>query len=195
MNFKLIKYSEEQQSDFAKPSYHYLPIGYIQYNDGRTKELKELTEEEFVELFREEIEIQTKNRTRYLNVDIFKENCEQLKIIQNALTVWIKENCNPYNEMSPSLLARILSESIHNKQGVQTLKYTLGLSLKQTPNKKWVITKSLFGKKTLADAHNEIKKLKLEKNNLTDVTVDEIIKHLEKQAEKNQHPEEESPTT
>ena len=183
MQFKLVKYTQEQQYlQHSTPTSHTSEnVGYVLYDDNTTKEIKDLTEDEIVEIFCEYINIYNAGNEPYISIEKFAVYNEQLNFYNKAITEWIKENCRPYNEIKQSLLAKILSVSISNKCGDKALKSTFGIYLTKIKGKKWIIRKSVYGKKTLSNAHNQVKEKKALKHDLSEITVNEIIEELETQ--------------
>lgn len=184
MQFQLVKNSQEQQDlQHSTPTSHTSEnVGYVLYDDNTTKEIKDLTEDELIEMFYEYIETYNASNEPYINIEKFAVYNEQLNFYNKAITEWIKENCRPYNEIKHSLLSKILSVSISNKCGDKALKSTFGIYLTKIKGKKWIIRKSVFGKKTLSNAHNQVKEKKALKHDQSEITVDDIIKELETQA-------------
>lgn len=182
MQFKLVRNAQKQQdlqhNNLLKMNE---TIGYVLYDDNTTKEIKDLTEDEIVEIFCEYINIYNAGKEPHISIEKFAVYNEQLNFYNKAITEWIKENCRPYNEIKQSLLSKILSVSISNKCGDKALKSTFGIYLTKIKGKKWIIRQSVYGKKTLSNAHNQVKEKKALKHDQSAITVDEIIKELETQ--------------
>ena len=71
----------------------------------------------------------------------------------------------------------------------------MGTFLTKTKEKKWLLKKSVFGKKTLTNAHHQAKLNKESKNDQSEITVDDIIKELETQANELKNPSQENTDT
>jgi hypothetical protein len=183
MQFKIVKNPQIQPDTQNNLTTHTNEnVGYVLYNDNTKKEIKDLTEDELIEIFYEYIETYNASNEPYINIEKFAIYNNQLNLYHQTINEWIKENCIPYNEMPPSLLAKLLQIAVSCKSGDKVIKLTLGTFLTKTKEKKWLLKKSVFGKKTLSNAHHQAKLNKESKNDQSEITVDDIIKELETQA-------------